>query len=152
MLLMLVSSRLHNFLLCVFLALEILLSLETKNILCKRLNFVIPQRNIKYSDYLLPFDLLSRDVNSLNFSSFDKERVNSRLRLCTYSSLKQVSKISEKNLPDEDIKALKNFIENEDLVIQKAAKDNTIVILNKNDCISRLTCILDDTSKFKGPC
>ena len=31
-----------------------------------------------------------------------------------------------------------------------ADKSNTIVILNKNDYVSRLTRILDDTSKFKG--
>ena len=71
-----------------------------KLLLCKGLNFAIPQKNIKYSDYLLPFELLFRDVNSLNFSSFDKECDKSRSRDCAYSSFKQVSKISDKNLPD----------------------------------------------------
>ena len=44
----------------------------------------------------------------------------------------------EKNLLDEEIKTLNNSIENNDLVMQKASKSNTIVILNKNQ-------ILDDT-------
>ena len=35
------------------------------------------------------------------------------------------------------------------MVIQKADKGNTIVILNKNDYISRLNRILDDISKLK---
>ena len=35
------------------------------------------------------------------------------------------------------------------MVIQKADKSNIIVILNKNDYISKLNQILDDTSKFK---
>ena len=35
------------------------------------------------------------------------------------------------------------------MVIRKADNDNTIVILNKNDYISRLNRILDETSKFK---
>ena len=35
------------------------------------------------------------------------------------------------------------------MVIQKADKQNAIVILNKNDYISRLNWILDDTSNFK---
>ena len=61
------------------------------------------QKNIKYSNYLLPFELLFRDVNSLNFLSFDKECVKCRLRDCAYSPFKQVSKISNKNLPDEEI-------------------------------------------------
>ena len=111
-------------------------------------NRAIPPKNIKYSDYLLPFELLFRDVDSLNFSSFDRECVKSRLQDCAYSSFKQVLKISDKNLPDEEIKAFKNLIE-KDLVMQKADKGNTIVILNKNDYISRHNQILDDTSKFK---
>ena len=77
--------------------------------MCEGLNFAISSpQNIKYSDYLLLFELLFRDVNSLNFSSFDKECVKSRLGDCAYSSLKQVLKISVKNLPDEKIKAIKN--------------------------------------------
>ena len=35
------------------------------------------------------------------------------------------------------------------MVIQKADKGNTIVILNKNDYISRLNRILDGISKLK---
>ena len=35
------------------------------------------------------------------------------------------------------------------MVIRKADNDNTIVILNKSDYISRLNRILDETSKFK---
>ena len=92
----------------------------------------------------MPFESLFRDINSLkfnrlnSFSSFVKECIKSRLWDCAYSSCKQVSKISDKNLPDKEIKALKNLIENKDLVIQKADKGNTIVILSKNHYISRL--------------
>ena len=88
-----------------------------KSLLCKGLNFAIPPKNIKYSDYFLPFELLFRDVNSSNFWRFDKECVKSRLRDCAYSSFKQVSKISDKNLLDGEIKALKNLIENKGLVM-----------------------------------
>ena len=35
------------------------------------------------------------------------------------------------------------------MVIRKADNDNTIVILNKSNYISRLNRILDETSKFK---
>ena len=45
--------------------------------------------------------------------------------------------------------ALKDFIKNRDLVIQKADKGNTVVILNKNDYISRVNVILNDSSKFQ---
>ena len=97
----------------------------------------------------MSFELLFRDINSLNFSSFDKECVKSRLRDYANSSSKQVLKISDKNLPDEEIKELKNLIECKDLVIQKAGKGINIVILDKNNYVSRLNRILGDTSKFK---
>ena len=48
------------------------------------------KKSIRYSDYILPFELLFRDVNSLNFSRFDKDYVKSRLRDCAYSHFKQV--------------------------------------------------------------
>ena len=101
-------------------------------------------KSTKYSDYLLLFKLLFKDINSLNFSGFDKECVKSRLRVVPI----HLSKISDKNLPDEGIKALKNLIENNDMVIQKADKGKTIMILIKNNYISRLNRILDDSSKF----
>ena len=96
------------------------------------------------------FELLFRDVNNLNFSSFDKECVKSRLRDCFYSAFKQVSKVSDKNLPDDEIITLKNLVENKDSIIQKADKGNTVVIQNKSGYIWRLNPLLDDTSKLKS--
>ena len=97
----------------------------------------------------MSFEVLFREVNSLNLLSFNKQCVTRRLQDSVYSSLQQVSKIFEKNLPDEEIEALKNLTENKDLVIQIADKGDSIVILNKNDYILRLTRILDTTSKSK---
>ena len=45
--------------------------------------------------------------------------------------------------------ALEDHIKNRDLVIQKAAKGNTAVILNKNDYISKMKLILSDSTKFQ---
>ena len=45
--------------------------------------------------------------------------------------------------------ALKDLIKNRDFVIQKPDKGNTVVILNKNDYISRMEVILNDSSKFQ---
>ena len=66
-----------------------------------------------------------------------------------YTSFKQVSKISEINYPKEEVKALiNNLVKNKDIVIQKAEKGNNIAILNRNDYISKLNKILEDTSKL----
>ena len=40
-------------------------------------------------------------------------------------------------------------MKNKDLVIQKADKGNNIIILNRSDYISKLSKILEDTSKFR---
>ena len=40
------------------------------------------------------------------------------------------------------------LIKNKDLVIQKADKGNTVIILNKNDYDLKMKKILSDTSKF----
>ena len=64
----------------------------------------------------------------------DKECVKSRLRDSAYSSFKQVSRISDKNLSREDAKALNNLVKNKDLY----------------DYISKLNKILEDTPKFKS--
>ena len=63
--------------------------------------------------------------------------------------MKQVSTISEKNLPDEETKASKNIIECKNLVKQKAYKGNTVAIQNKSHYILKLNRILDDFSNFK---
>ena len=54
-----------------------------------------------------------------------------------------------RNLSKEEHLALKDLIKNRDLVIQKADKGNIVVILNKNDYISRMKVILNDSSKFQ---
>ena len=68
-------------------------------------------------------------------------------------SIKNVSKvdfrISDKNLFREEVKGLNNLVKNKDLIIQKEDNGNDIVILNRSDYISKLSKILEDTSKFK---
>ena len=97
-----------------------------KSILCEGLNFAFTPKAIEYSIFLLSFEMLFRE-----------------------SSFKHVSKIFDKNLSREEVKALNNFVKNKELVIQKAGKGNSIVFLNRSDHISKLSKILEDISKFK---
>ena len=75
-----------------------------KSVLCKGLNFTIPPKAIEYSEFLLPFEMLFREITSLDIGDFNKECVKSRLRDSAYSSFKQVSRISDKNRSREEIK------------------------------------------------
>ena len=49
-----------------------------KSLLSKELNFAIPPKNINYDDYMLPFELLYREVDSLEVSNLVKEFIKSR--------------------------------------------------------------------------
>ena len=84
----------------------------------------------------------------MDVGNFNKECVKSRPPDSTYYSLfKQISEICDKNLSREEVEALNNLVKNTDLLIQKAGKGN-IVILNRSGYMSKLSKILEDTSKF----
>ena len=51
-----------------------------KLVLCKGLNFAIPPKAIEYSELLLPFEMLFREITSSDIGDFNKECVKSRLR------------------------------------------------------------------------
>ena len=55
---------------------------------------------------LLPFEMLFRDITNLDTGNFNKECVKNRLCKNAHSSFKQVSKISDKILSREKVKAL----------------------------------------------
>ena len=78
----------------------------------------------------------------------DKEFIKSRLRDSAFSSYKDTSKTFEKNLPKAEFDALKILLKNKDIIIQKADKGTTVVILNKKDYVCKMKSILNDSSKF----
>ena len=64
------------------------LNTTKKSLLSKRLNFAIPPKNTNYADFMLPFKLLYRGVDSLEVSNLDKEFIKNRLRDSAFSSYK----------------------------------------------------------------
>ena len=120
-----------------------------KSLLSKGLNFAIPPKDINYADYLLPFELVYRDINSLRISNFDLDCIKARLRDSAFLSYKETGKFMENNLPKDELDAIKSLIRNKELIIQRAHKGNTAVLLNRKDYISKMKLILADTSKSK---
>ena len=92
--------------------------------------------------------MLFRDINTLEVVNLNNACIKNKIGDSAYT-FKQVSRISEKNLSKEEVKALNNLVENKDIVIQKTDKGNNVIILNRNDYISKLSQILENTSKFK---
>ena len=89
---------------------------------------LITPKNMNYADYMLPFELLYRNVDCLEVSNLSKEFIKSRLRDSGCSSYKDTSKPFEKNLLKAEFDALKILLKNKDIIVQKADKGNTVVI------------------------
>ena len=62
---------------------------------------------------------------------------------------KDTDKTLEKNLLKGGFDALKILLKNKDIIVQKANKVNTVVILNRKDYVCEMKNILDDKSKFQ---
>ena len=56
----------------------------------------------------------------------------------------------ENNLPKTEFDSLKFLIRNKELIVQKADKSSTLVLLNRKNYNSKMKLILADTSKFKN--
>ena len=95
-----------------------------KNVLCNGLNFPVKLKSTEYSKFLLPFQLLFRDVNQENLCS---ENWNARLLDITLSSCKSFSSHRSpfENLTTSESKTLNRLSKNKNIVIQKADKGNT---------------------------
>ena len=55
----------------------------------------------------------------------------------------------ELNVTPDELNALKDVLSRKDIIIQKADKENSVVVLNESDYIKRMTEILSDIDKFK---
>ena len=113
-----------------------------KTVFCKDFSFAIPPKAIGYLEFLRSYEMLFREITSLDIIDFNKACIKSRLRDSAYSPFKQVFKISDKNLSREQVKATVNLVKNKD-------KGSNTVIHNRNDHISKPSKILEGTSKIR---
>ena len=123
------------------------LSHTEKKLLAKGLNFCLPPKQLKYADYLVHFELLYRDIRNLEIlSNEDLDFVKTKTAL---SSFRQCNKNPKQNLSKEELAALTNLSKNKDIVIQKADKGNSVVIVDKDTYIKRMENLLSDQRKFE---
>ena len=145
-----IFSDIHNPDRVIFNFISYQLTDDEKNILCKGLNFAIKPGLILYSELLLPFELLFRDIKQEDLCIENMSLIKPRLLDTALTSYQNFS--SERNPPENlthsEFKALKYLSKNKNIVIQKADKDNTVMILEKCSYISAIEEILNDNSKF----
>ena len=77
-------------------------------------------KNLNYADYMLSFELLFRDIDSLDIPRTDRDFIQGTLRDCVFTLYRDAGKNADKNLSKDEQFALSTFIKNKDLVIQKA--------------------------------
>ena len=121
-----------------------------KTVLAKGLNFALPPKKLNYADYLTPYELLFRDIKELSVDDSILERVKVDMKKICLSSFENFKFKDELNITPDELKALKDLSSRKDIIIQKADKGNSVVILNKSDYIKRMTEMLSDTDKFKN--
>ena len=131
---------------------HVLIEIE-KSLLCKGLNFAIPTDKLEYADFLLPFELLYRDIQNLDVTDQKKQLLKARIKDSALSSFISYNKSSAPlNLTKEEFASLKSLPKNNSLIIQKSDKGNSIAIINKDDYFQKMQNILSDSSKFFEIC
>ena len=123
-----------------------------KSLQIKGLNFTIPLKKTEYSKFLLPFELLFRDIKSNSESSVDLASVKTRLHNTAFTSYSAFNKDKPPpfNLSKDEFEWQCKLKNENNLVIQRVGKGNTIVILDKDPYWKSVETLLKDSSKFKN--
>ena len=90
-----------------------------------------------------------RDDAKLPVSDNILEWLKVEIKREVFSSYDNYSFWDQLNISKEGHMALKDLSANNDFIIQKSDKGNSLVLLNRNDCIKRLNEMLSDFSKFR---
>ena len=109
------------------------LSDTEKQLLSKELNFSIPPKNVNYSGYVLPFELLCRDLNDI-MTTDNREFIKTRLKDCAFSTSEQCK---QSNLSLEELIALKIYLRRKTPLFRKQADKGKTVIIVKGELTSK---------------
>ena len=128
------------------------MSSSNKDLLSKGLDFGIPPKLKDYSNFIAEFKLLYlyRSTLDLSMKTEEKDRFKTKLKDIALSSFKLFSDNCkfENNLSAGEINSFKALLRNKDIIIQKANKDNTVVISDKEKCIEGVKLAISHSSKF----
>ena len=100
------------------------LTKQEESLLSKGLQFAIPPTEIKYTDFMLPFELLYSDIRSEEVPSKNFRTLkNKLLDTATSSCDKTKSYRIRSNLSSDKAKALKKLTKQKDIIIKKQIKE-----------------------------
>ena len=100
---------------------------------------------------MLPSELIYRDIKSEEVPSENLSILKNKLLDTATSSYAKIKSCRIKwNLNSDEAKALINLTKQKDIIIQKADKGNTVVILDKESYTEKMNELLSDSSKFES--
>ena len=125
---------------------------SNKSSLIKGLNFTIPPKKIGYSKFLLPFELLYRDKKSSIQPSVNVYSKSARLQGTEFASYSGFDRdtSSSTNLSEAEFESSCKLKNENNLVVQKPSKGNTIGILDKDSYSKSVEELLSESIKFKN--
>ena len=123
-----------------------------QSLLCKGLNYALPPKKLKYEDYLMPFEILYRNVRDDDNASAEKlVYLRTKLSHIAVSSLRAYNRIDHRfeNISKEEHEAFIKLASNDNIIIQKSDKGNSVVIVDKKTYIRKMELLLSDKTKFR---
>ena len=119
---------------------NVFLTEAKKSLLVKGLSFSLPPKKLSYLDYLVNFELFYRSIDNLNILSGDNlDYVKTKIKDLALTSFRNYNAFE----------ALKDLSGNCNLIIQKADKGNSVVLVENDVYIRHIEKILDDATKFE---
>ena len=107
-------------------------------------------KGFSYSDYLINFELFYRSIDSLKILFGDNiDSIKTRIKDIALTSFRNYNANVPQHLSNEEFEALKTLSKNCNLVIQKADKDNSVVMVDKDVYLRRMETTVSDHNKFE---
>ena len=101
-----------------------------KLLLVKGLSFSLPPEKLSYSDFLINFELFYRSIDNLNILSGDNlDFIKTKIKDAAFTFFRNYNDNVSQHLSNNEFDALKNLSNNCNLVIQKAYKGDSVVII-----------------------
>ena len=115
------------------------------------MNFSLPPQKLKFENHLLPFELLYRDVINDEWNDDDAlMHLKSKIKDVGLSSFRLYNKKDHcfENLTEDEYEAFLNLKSNKNIIIQKADKGNSVVVIDRLKHVCKMEELLSDRSKF----
>ena len=98
---------------------------------------------------MTPFERFYREIRKLLIEDHELEKVKTEIKKEAYTSFDNYNFWNELNISKEELLALKGLSSNKGIILQKADKGNSVVLVNKADYTKRLKELLSNIRKFK---